>query len=864
MEYYQLDIKEVFSKLKTTEKGLSDSQVKNRQQKYGYNELTAKKKTSAFKIFIRQFKSVLVLILIAAIIVSAAVGEFVDAILILAIVVFNAVLGLIQEYKAERSIEALKKLQSLKCIVIRDGKKKEILGKDLVPGDILYLEEGSKIPADARLFEAINMRVDEASLTGESTAVDKKLGKLSKAALAEQKDMVFSGTSIVRGKGKAIVTDTGMETEIGKIAELIQEAKEKETPLQKKLAVLGKWLGISILIITILVFIVGIIKQGEFTAAAITVVFLGAISLAVAAIPEGLPAVVTISLALGIKRMIKRNVLIRKLPTIETLGSTNIICSDKTGTLTLNKMTVTDLYYNDKLIKVTGKGHEKKGDFLLDNKKINPKELDLILKIGAYCNNAEVDEEVVGDPTEIALLISAKKANVMLSGTRIDEEPFESEKKYMSITYKINNKKIKFYKGASEVILKKCKYIIRNNKKVLLTKSEINKLVKINDVMAERALRVLAMAYDDGSGLVFVGMQGMIDPPRKEVKGAIEKCHDAGIRVIMITGDHILTAKAIAKEIGLKGEALSGVELDKMNERELAKVVKKVNIFARVNPEHKVKILMALKKQKNVVAMTGDGVNDAPALKNADIGVAMGKIGTDVSREASDMILTDDNFSSIVNAVEEGRGIYDNIKKFVAYLLSSNLGEVLFIVLVLIFIKDVPVPLLAAQLLWLNIVTDGFPALALGVDPAKKNIMKDKPRKIDDKILSTRMKFNILIVGIFIAVTVLYLFNRYLPDLDKARTVAFTALVVFELVRLYAIRAEYKLGIFSNKYLILAVGLSIFLQLVVIYTPALASIFKIVPLGLGEWYVIFIAAGVLLVLNFVVRLVTKGLFHEQV
>ncbi len=860
MEYYQLEIKEVFNKLKTSEKGLSEKEAKKRLEQYGYNELKEKKRASLFSMFLKQFKNILVIILLAAILVSIFIGEFVDASVIFIIVILNAILGVVQEYRTEKSIDALKKLQEAKTIVIRDGKKKEIVAKDIVPGDIIAIEEGSKITADARLIDAIELRVDESSLTGESTPVEKKITKVSKAAIAEQKDMVFSGTNVLRGRGKAIITNTGMNTEIGRIAELIEEAEEKQTPLQKKLDSFGKKLGIAILIICALIFIIDLWREGNYSLAAITDTFLVAVSLAVAAIPEGLPAIVTISLALGVKRMVKRNALVRKLPTIETLGSTTTICSDKTGTLTVNKMTVREVFVDDKFIKVTGEGYDIKGDFFIDNKKLDVKNIELLLKIGAYCNDAELGDGFVGDPTEIALLVVAKKADINLIGKRISEEPFQSEKKYMAVTYDINGKKYSYYKGASEVILNKCKYTLKNGRMIILDDKEKKRLLKINDDMANRALRVLAMAYTDDDKLIFVGFTGMIDPPRKEVKEAIRKCQEAGIRAVMITGDHILTAKAIAKEIGLNGEAITGAEIETKNEAELRKIVKKISIFARVNPEHKVKILLALKKEKNIVAMTGDGVNDAPALKNADIGIAMGIIGTDVSREASDMILTDDNFASIVNAVEEGRGIYDNIKKFIAYLLSSNLGEVLIIFFALVL--NLPLPLVAVQLLWLNLVTDGLPAVALGVDPAKKDIMKDKPRKSDENILTKRLSFNIIGMGILIAFATLFLFREHLPNVDEARTAAFTGLVIFELVRLYVIRSEYRLGIFSNWMLIVAVLSSIILQLIVVYVPVLNIAFKTVPLGLGEWYTIAVASGGLIIANIILRFISNRMFDE--
>ncbi len=866
MEFYQMDVKEVFSKLNTGKNGLAGNEAKTRLERYGYNALKEVKGPSAFAIFLNQFKNSLVIILIIATLISLVLGEYIDASAIFAIVILNAFLGLYQEYNAEKSIDALKKLQALKTIVIRDGKKIELEARELVPGDVVILEEGSKIPADSRLIEVINLQTVEGSLTGESTPVSKHVNPIDKAQVSERKNMVFSGTNVSRGRGIAVVVSTGMNTEIGKIAHLIETSEEKETPLQKQLANFGKWLGIIILAIAAIVFVGELVEagtffqllQGQFDYQALVQTFIFAVSLAVAAIPEGLPAVVTIALALGVKRMVKRNALIRKLPAIESLGSTSVICADKTGTLTHNEMTVKEIYVNEKIVKITGEGYDLKGEFYLDNKQIDPRLLKLALDIGRLCNNASIQNgNVVGDPTEIALLVAAEKAGIKGEIARTGEIPFDSNKKYMATMHSISGKKMSYFKGAPEVILRMCNRINYEGRVRFLTKTEREKIVKINDDMASRALRVLAVAYKEGNGtndLVFAGLTGMIDPPRAEVKEAIKRCEEAGIRVVMITGDHKLTAMAIAHEIGIKGKAITGEELDKMDDKMLNYEVDNISIYARVSPEHKVRILQALKKQGLVVAMTGDGVNDAPAIKNADIGISMGLTGTDVAREASDMVLVDDNFTSIVNAVEEGRGIYDNIKKFVLYLLSCNIAEVLVIFFAILL--NWPLPLIAIQLLWVNLVTDGLPAVALGIDPAKKHIMKDRPRSQDEKIIDRKMLINILFSGTFMAIGVLYLFNMHrLTNIAMAQTVAFTSIVIFEMMRVYIIRSNYKLSILSNKPLLIAVVASVLLQIIVIYTPVInEKVFNSVPIGLLDWgWIILVGLVTIVIPNLLLK-----------
>ncbi|MBW3003000.1 calcium-translocating P-type ATPase, PMCA-type, partial [Candidatus Woesearchaeota archaeon] len=794
MYYEKKDV--IFRDLNTSVKGLSSSEAKRRIKKYGYNKLKEEKKVSPFIIFLNQFKSVLIMILIGAVIISSYVGyhEFLreggalvshmfDPIVIFVIVILNAIMGFQSEYKAERSIEALKKLTSLKATVIRNSKEMQIDSSEVVPGDILVLATGDKIPADSYLIEAVTLETLESALTGESTPVTKDVCVVKKGtAVADRKNIVFSGTIITKGRGKAVVISTGMNTEIGKIAKLIQEEERPETPLQKDLKHLGKWLGILTGIITAIVFFAGILTGKEYIE-----MFLASISLAVAAIPEGLPAVVTIALALGITRLTKKKSLIRKLPSVETLGSTTVICTDKTGTLTHNEMTVEKLYVNGKVIEVTGAGYDTTGKFSED-----PKNFLRILEIGALCNDAALKKDkVIGDPTEGALIVSAAKAKLVKESLdkkypRVNEIPFDAKRKLMTTVHKKEGKFFAYTKGAPDELLKLCTKIEINGKIKKITKEDKNKILKINDRFARSALRVLGFAYKQSSGakttesdLVFVGLQGMIDPPRQEAKAAIEKCRKAGIKLIIVTGDHAVTATAIGHQLGIEGKTMTGQEIDKV--KDLSKIVEDIAIFARVSPEHKLRIVKALKKRHHVIAMTGDGVNDAPALKRADIGIAMGKTGTDVAKEASEMILMDDNFTNIVAAIEEGRNIYENIKKFVYYLLSSNMGEILTIFVGIML--ELPLPLIAIQILWINLVTDGFPALALGVEPGEPDIMERKPRDPKEKIVNKHRTFLMIIIGIIMMTGTLAMFWSYLgfKEVVYAQTIAFTTLMMFQM-----------------------------------------------------------------------------------
>ena len=865
---HAMSIEEIFKILKTTPSGLSEKEAKKRLEQYGPNELIVAKKISPLKILLGQFKDVLVIILLIATVVSMLIGEILDATVIMAIVFACVILGFTQEYRAEKALEALKKLAAPTAKVMRNGRILEIPAREVVPGDIILIEAGDRIPADARIIEAVDLQVDEAVLTGESIPVSKNTETLPEAKIpvADRKNMVFMGTHATYGRGKAVVTATGMNTEFGKIASMLQYVEEEKTPLQERLEHVGKWLGILCLVVCFAVAILGIFRGHTPLE-----MFIWGVSLAVAAVPEALPAVVTISLAVGVQRMVKRNAIVRKLYAVETLGCVNVICSDKTGTITKNEMTVREIYVNDNVIKVTGSGFDTKGEFYKENIKINPQNIDglsMVLRIGALCNNAQIETgsekaTLVGDPTEVALLVSAAKAGINIKELnktypRIGELPFDSIRKRMTtIHITPEGEKVAYVKGAPEVILQLCSHIYLNGEVKELTDEKRKQLLKIVQEMASRALRVLAMAYKKldkveeyttetiEKDLIFVGLQGMIDPPREEVIPAMKLCKEAGIKVVMITGDHKLTAVAVAKEIGLLEErsedkrVLTGAELDKMSDEELEKIVDNVSVYARVSPEHKVRIVNALKKRGYVVAMTGDGVNDAPAVKRADVGIAMGIKGTDVTKEASEMILADDNFATIVAAVEEGRGIYDNIKKYLMYLLSCNVGEIL-----LMFVASLiglPLPLLAIHILLINLTTDGLPAIALSIDPPDPDIMKRPPRDPRESVFTPRIKGIIGLGGSLMAIVGIPLFAwTYFrtSNLLYAQTMVFFWMTLFEMFRAFPCRSErktsFELGFTTNKYLLYGIFSSILITLLIIYVPALQPLFKTTPLKITD------------------------------
>lgn len=857
MEYYRKPVNKVIEELDTSMRGLSREEAQKRLEKYGRNEIRRKKPISPLSIFLSQFKDLLIWILIFATVISGITGEYVDMAVIAVILVLNAVLGFYQEYKAERSIEALQKMASLKALVLRKGEPQKIESAEVVPGDILIIEEGEKIPADSRIIEAVALQAQEAALTGESMPNDKTEQAVEKeCTVGDRSSMLYAGTIVTRGHGKAVATKTGMDTELGKIAKSIEEAEAPLTPLQAKLRRFSKFLAVIVVVVCAIVFFTGYSFGYP-----LMEIFLASISLAVAAVPEGLPAVVTITLSLGMQKLAKKNALIRKLPSVETLGCTTVICADKTGTLTHNEMTVKKIFVDGKVIEVSGEGYNTTGEFSEESPSLKQ-----LLKIGVLCNNASLGEEKTGDPTELALLVSGAKMDLFKSelektSPRAEEIPFDSKRKMMTTVHEIKGKKYALVKGAPDKIVQKCTKILINGEKKVFSRDMKEKVLEQNKIFARKALRVLGFAFKEvkygkvtEESLVFVGLQGMIDPPRKEAIGAVEKCKSAKIRVIMITGDYIETAKAVAKQLGIEGRAIAGEELEKVED--LEDIVEKTAIYARVDPEHKMLIVEALQKKGHVVAMTGDGVNDAPALKAADIGIAMGITGTDVSKEASDMILTDDNFASIVNAVEEGRTIFDNIQKFVEFLLSCNAGEVLAIFLGVLM--KIGYPLIAIQILWMNLVTDGLPALALGVDPEEPGVMERPPRKKRTKILGDSGLWRVLIIGIIMCAGTLLIYWLYKPgeQLDYARTMAFTTLVMFQLVHVLNCRSLhhslFKVGVFANKRLWYAILISIGLQMAVIYTP-LNRIFNTVPLSLYDWgFVIMFAASI-----FVIREIWK-------
>ncbi len=870
---FQKTAEEVSRELKTDlKKGLSSSEALNRLKKYGPNTIKEEGGKNPFAIFTSQFTSFLIIILFAASIISFALGETIDAALIMAIVILNGIVGFIQEYKVEKIIQQLKKLVTTDIQVLRDGLLQKIPSSQLVPGDLIVLEEGQKVPADIRLSEAFNLETNEASLTGESTPVSKDIKTLGdKTILADRVNMLFSGTIVSTGRGIGIVTATGMTTEIGKIAHLVSVEKEQLTPMQEKLNNLGKTISRIVLVIAALIGI----EQFLFGQNVLNSL-ISAIALGVAAIPEGLPAVVTISLAFGTKRLLKQKSLIRNLAAAETLGSTDIICADKTGTLTEGEMKVTHIYVNHTVIASEAKQSQNMDK--IASSSTTPRNdntaLEKILTYGLLASNARISgDKIIGDSTEAALVKAAtdngfNQETLLNSHPRISEIPFSSNRKMMSVLVRSDNKNILISKGATETILEKCTKIEINGTVESLSEEHKKKILEVQNNFANEALRVLAIAYgseEKEESLIFLGLQGMIDPPREGVREAIETCQkQAGIRVIMITGDHLLTAEAIAKQIGIEGRSITGEDLDKISDEKFQKDVEEISIYARVNPEHKIRIIKALKAHGHQVAMTGDGVNDAPALKAADIGIAMGITGTDVSKQASDMILLDDHFTTIVSAVKEGRAIFDNIRKFVNYLLSSNIMEVLVISFAVI-LGGGHLPLLPIHLLWINLITDGLPAIALGVDPPRKNIMDLPPQKFREEIVGGRFLGPLIVVSVLLTAAILAIFLIYEKDPIYEQTMVFTSIVLYEMLRIIAIRSEYKLPFFSNPYLIIAITGSLILQLIILYLPlsfagtSLQELFKVAPLHIQDWLLLI---GIGLFLLFAMRiLIVKPIFN---
>ncbi|WP_411553359.1 calcium-translocating P-type ATPase, SERCA-type [Paenibacillus lautus] len=894
-QWHQMDTDELQQVLQMhPEQGLTEEEAGERRKKSGYNELSEGVKISPFVLFLNQFKDFMVLVLLGATLVSGLLGEYLDAVTIVAIILINGILGFVQEFRAERSLRALKQLSAPTSKVVRDGKVVQIAARELVPGDVVLVESGDRIPADVRWLEINSCSVEESALTGESLPVNKHAEPIRDAdvPLGDRKNIGFMGTMVARGTAKGVVIRTGMDTEMGKIADLIQNTESQETPLQHRLEQLGKILIAVSLGLTVLVVIAGIL-HGQPAAG----MFLAGVSLAVAAIPEGLPAIVTIALALGVQRMIKRKAIVRKLPSVETLGCASVICSDKTGTLTQNKMTVTQVWLGGRSLEVTGHGYDPTGQILHRGKPVELRSdqgLRRLLQISGLCNNAEIYEnvqeearskrkgkevpaaaawELKGDPTEGALLTLSSKMGLTKGSLnaiyqRDKEFPFDSERKLMSVIVSHQGGRLLCTKGAPDVLLDACAYIMWDGNVVPLTSTLRQKVLAANEDMASNALRVLGLAYRDlrsydkpetekeaESQLIFVGLAGMIDPPRREVRDAIATCRRAGIKTVMITGDHRTTAEAIAAQLGIlprNGMSLSGQELSRMDDKELDARVDQTFVYARVSPEHKLRIVKSLQRKGHVVAMTGDGVNDAPAIKAADIGIAMGITGTDVTKEASSLVLSDDNFSTIVSAIEEGRSIYENIRKFIRYLLASNVGEILTMFFAMMM--GLPLPLVPIQILWVNLVTDGLPAMALGVDQPEKDLMEHKPRGAKENIFARRLGWKIISRGILIGLCTLGAFwvtLRIAPNdpaqLAKAQSVAFATLVMAQLIHVFDCRSSRSIfhrNPLQNKALVLAVLSSVLLMLGVMYIEAFQPIFKTVPLGLKEWALTLVAAGI--------------------
>ncbi|MFT7820213.1 calcium-translocating P-type ATPase, SERCA-type [Bacillus siamensis] len=876
MKFHEMGQTDLLKATNTSIKqGLTEKEVKKRLEKHGPNELQEGKRTPAIVVFFAQFKDFMVLVLLVATLISGFLGEYVDAVAIMAIVFVNGVLGFFQERRAEKSLHALKELSTPYVSALRDGSWKKIQSKELVPGDIVKFSSGDRIGADVRIVEAKSLEIEESALTGESIPVVKQADKLRKpdVSLGDINNMAFMGTIVTRGSGVGVVVGTGMNTAMGKIADMLESAGNLSTPLQRRLEELGKILIIIALLLTVLVVAVGVLQGHELYS-----MFLAGVSLAVAAIPEGLPAIVTVALSIGVQRMIKQKSIVRKLPAVETLGCASVICSDKTGTLTQNKMTVTHMWSGGKTFKVSGIGYEPAGVFTRDEREIKPKDekmLEQMLVFGALCNTSEIELKdghyvLDGDPTEGALLTAARKggySNDWLSEQYrvVAEFPFDSVRKMMTVIVEDKEKKrFVITKGAPDVLIERSSHMMHGGRSAPFSEEKKAEAEAVLKELASQALRTIAIAYKPlnpgekptmeqaEKNLTILGLSGMIDPPRPEVRQAIKECREAGIKTVMITGDHVETAKAIAKDLRLlpkKGRVMDGKTLNKLSEKELTETVDDIYVFARVSPEHKLKIVKAFQENGHVVAMTGDGVNDAPAIKQADIGVAMGVTGTDVAKEASSLILVDDNFATIKSAIKEGRNIYENIRKFVRYLLASNVGEIL--VMLFAMLLALPLPLVPIQILWVNLVTDGLPAMALGMDQPEDDLMRRKPRHQKEGVFARKLGWKVISRGFLIgAATILafiVVYHRNPENLPYAQTVAFATLVLAQLIHVFDCRSEtsvFSRNPFENIYLLGAIVSSVFLMAIVIYYPPLQPIFKTVPITPGDWMLILGMSGI--------------------
>lgn len=860
MSWYQLDVPDTFEKLGSSAEGLTDAEAKEGLKRYGPNIFALEEKTSKLRILLHQFKSPLIYILIIAGVVTLLLHEYIDSGVIIVVVILNAVIGYVQEFRAEESMKALKKMVLPKARVLRDGKEKEVSSEELVPGDVVLIASGGKIPADLRLFKTIELKVEEAALTGESIPIEKVTTPIKEPNLTpgDQRNMAFTGTIVVSGRGRGVVVETGTGTVLGQIAEQVREVERARTPVQHKIERFAKLIGVVVIGFSALVFAAGI-WRGE----KISEMFMVAVATAVSAIPEGLPVAVTIAMAIGVARMARRNAIIRKLPAVETLGSTTVICSDKTGTLTKNEMTVRLIYDGEHTYEVTGSGYEPKGEILHEKLPLRAQErknLEEVLRIGLLCNESDIYEEnglykVDGDPTEGALIVSAVKAGLDPEEERqkypqISILPFESEHGYMATLHKCEGRNLVYVKGTPENVLDMCTDCLIDGE------LRTERILDASRYFAQEGLRVLAMGFkevsgdteelthqDVESGIIYAGLQGMIDPPRPEAIQAIEGCKEAGIRTVMITGDHAITALATAKRLGIgnhQPEALTGKELEAVTEDELFHKVENVSVYARVSPQHKLAITQQLLKHGEVVAVTGDGVNDAPALKAAHIGVAMGKTGTDVAKEASDMVLADDNFATIFSAVEGGRVVYDNIKKVTLFLVSCGFGELLAILATILM--GYPIPYIAAQILWLNLVTNGLQDIALAFEPGEKGVLTRPPRSPKEGILSGLMIQRTLLMGAILAAGTLFVFISRLEagmPLERARTAALTTMVFFQFYQALNCRSEsesiFKMSLARNPFLLFSMIAAFFAQLAVLYVPALRWIFRTEPITLAGW-----------------------------
>jgi len=887
--WYNLGRDEAVAALGSRHSGLSETEARERLRQHGPNQLRGKKKTPPVVAFLQQFLSPLIYVLLVAAVISAVMQHFTDAAVILAVLLLNAVIGFVQETRAEKAMEALMRMAAPQAKVERDGRVQTIPARRIVPGDVILLETGDRVPADARLIEVSNLKVNEAILTGESMPADKSTQALPEdVPVAERKNLVFMGTMVTYGRGEAMSVRTGMSTEIGRIATAIQEVKPEKTPLQRSIGRLSKYLVVLFLGACVMLVVVGLLQGLEWLD-----VFLLAVAAAVSAIPEGLPAVVTVVLALGMRIMARRHAVIRKLVAVETLGSATVICSDKTGTLTMNEMTVRQAYVDGRWIEVTGEGYRPQGEFRSDDQAVDPgsvASLDLLLRIGALCNDALLVEEdeggcsIFGDPTEGALVVAAGKAGMRKEKLekrypRLDEIPFQSEKQYMATVHPVNGGRVAYVKGAVDRLLPLSRGVLQDREVAALSEGTAAAILEANTAMAGQAMRVMALAYADLPGdledlrdedlrgnLVFVGLVAMADPPREEAKEAVQLCQQAGIRVVMITGDHRLTAESVAREIGLpSGKAVTGAELQEMSDDELLRRVEDISVFARIEPLHKLRIVDVLKSRGHVVAMTGDGVNDAPALKTADIGIAMGITGTDVTKEASDMILADDNFASVVAAVEEGRAIFNRLRNVVFFFLATNMGEMLALLLAVSFVGKAP--LLAVQIIWVNLVTDATAAIPLGLEPKSGDELKQRPR--DPRVgliypgLVLRVVFLSVLMGI--GTWVIFAWAQTRMGLDEARTVAFCAMVTFQWFQALNARSDehtiFQLGVFRNRWLMVAIGISILLQLAVVYLPVFQTAFRTVPIGIDLWAIVILAGVALFLVEATRKMLFPGLFN---